>query len=63
MVAMFETREAAALYVREIEATPFTLVLIDARRDGEPVRLNTLKVLSAGAGLDGEPTWEDAAWQ
>ncbi len=37
---------------------------IDARQLAEPqALLNTLKVFSTGSTPDGEPTWEDAAWQ
>jgi hypothetical protein len=70
MVAMFETREATALYVGEIVAAsaPVTLVLCDARRIAEPAAdaqslLSSIKVFSTGASPEGEPTWEDAAWQ
>ena len=70
MVAMIEAREATALYVGEIDAAavPLTLVLLDGRtiavrQTGSVPALNTIKVVANEPGLDGEPTWEDAAWQ
>ncbi|MCC6791038.1 MAG: hypothetical protein IT336_05090 [Thermomicrobiales bacterium] len=66
MVALFETRESTATYVGEVvaAASPLTLVICDARQLAEPqALLSTLKVFSTGSTPDGEPTWEDAAWQ
>ena len=70
MVAMFEAREATALYVGEIDsaATPLTLVLLDGRRiaarpTGSVPAYGTVKLIASEPGLDGEPTWEDAEWQ
>lgn len=70
MVAMFETREATALYVGEIDAAavPFTLVLLDSSRIAKRATIaapvgGTFKLIAGEPGLEGEPTWEDAAWQ
>lgn len=65
MVAMLETRDAATLFIGEIDpaSLPLTVVLLDPRQDPEkPAVYSKVRLLPAAEPL-GDPTWEDAAWQ
>jgi hypothetical protein len=64
MVAVFEGSKASALYVGDIESVhgPLTLVVLNGRQVMDPAAIFGVRPHHTGE-LDGEPTWEDAAWQ
>ena len=66
MVAMVETRDGAQVFLGEIDraALPLTVMLFDAKQSGEQAGLRgKVKLVPVAVPFDGEPTWEDAAWQ
>ena len=66
MVAMVETREGTKVYVGEIDpaALPLTVMLIDPTQSaGAPSLRGQVKLAPVAVPFEGEPTWEDAAWQ
>jgi hypothetical protein len=69
MVAMIDPRSVATMFVveRNAAAEPLTVVVLDAagrKASAEPGKLYRLVGIDERANpYEGEPTWEDAAWQ
>jgi hypothetical protein len=65
---MVAVMDGASVGVSDIEkmalgGSPVTVVLLSAPSSGETVIDIRNFFTKTGTGPDGEPTWEDAAWQ